>query len=30
LCGRGDMIRDVMGIIDERYEGSHVFNEIFY
>jgi benzoate/toluate 1,2-dioxygenase reductase component len=30
LCGRGDMIRDVMGIIDDRFEGSLVFTETFF
>ncbi len=30
LCGRQDMIRDVTLFIDERYEGSMVFTEIFH
>ena len=30
LCGRGDMIRDVMAIIDTHFEGAHVFTERFY
>jgi benzoate/toluate 1,2-dioxygenase reductase component len=30
LCGRTDMIRDVMRLIDRRFEGSFVFTEAFY
>ena len=30
LCGRQDMIRDVTLFIDERYEGSMVYTEIFH
>jgi ferredoxin-NADP reductase len=30
LCGRQDVIRDVTLFIDERYEGSLVFTEIFH
>lgn len=30
LCGRGDMIREAMGIIDARFEGSYVFTETFF
>lgn len=30
LCGRGEMIRDLLDIIDSRYEGAHVHTERFY
>ena len=30
LCGRSEMIRDVMRIIDEHYDGSRVFFETFF
>lgn len=30
LCGRADMIRDVMRLIDRRFEGSFVFTETFF
>lgn len=30
LCGNGDMIRDVMRRVDERFHGSHVFTETFF
>ena len=30
LCGRGDMIRDVTWLIDDRFAGSRVFSEIFF
>lgn len=30
LCGRADMIRDAMRLIDDRFTGSHVFAETFY
>ncbi len=30
LCGNGDMIRDVMRLIDERFHSSHVFTETFF
>lgn len=30
LCGRGDMIRDVTMIVDERFPGSSVYAETFY
>jgi len=30
LCGRGEMIRDVTWLIDDRFAGSRVFSEIFY
>lgn len=30
LCGRSEMIRDVMRIIDENYDGSRVFIETFF
>lgn len=30
LCGRTGMIRDVMGLIDDRCEGSFVYTEAFY
>jgi hypothetical protein len=30
LCGRREMIRDVTLLVDERFEGSHIFTELFY
>ena len=30
LCGRGEMIRDVTWLIDDRFAGSRVFSEIFF
>jgi ferredoxin-NADP reductase len=30
LCGRGDMVRDVTWLVDERFPGSRVYTEIFY
>jgi NAD(P)H-flavin reductase len=30
LCGRGEMIRDVTLLIDDRFQGSLVYTEIFY
>jgi ferredoxin-NADP reductase len=30
LCGRGEMVRDAMEIIDQRFEGSRVFTEVFF
>jgi NAD(P)H-flavin reductase len=30
LCGRSEMIRDAMAIIDEGFKGSLVYTEIFY
>ena len=30
LCGGGAMIRDVIILVDERFEGSRVFSEKFY
>lgn len=30
LCGKGDMIRDVMRLIDERFPDSRVFTETFF
>jgi ferredoxin-NADP reductase len=30
LCGNGDMIRDVMRLIDERFPDSRVFSETFF
>jgi benzoate/toluate 1,2-dioxygenase reductase component len=30
LCGRGEMIRDVTWLVDERFPGSRVYSEIFY
>jgi benzoate/toluate 1,2-dioxygenase reductase component len=30
LCGGGAMVRDVLGIVDERFPTSRVFSEIFY
>ncbi len=30
LCGRGDMVRDVTLIVDERFVGSLVYTEVFY
>ncbi len=30
LCGRREMIRDVILIVDEKFQGSLVFTEIFY
>ncbi|MGD8369783.1 MAG: FAD-dependent oxidoreductase [Desulfobacterales bacterium] len=30
LCGRREMIAETIGIIDERFEGSRIYTEIFY
>ena len=30
LCGRRDMVRDVTFLVDEEFQGSLVFSEIFY
>jgi len=30
LCGRSDMIRDVILIVDEKFPGSYVYTEIYY
>jgi ferredoxin-NADP reductase len=30
LCGRREMTADAIGIIDERFEGSRIYTEIFY
>jgi len=30
LCGRGEMIRDVTYLVDERFPGSRVFSEPFF
>ena len=30
LCGRGEMIRDVTWLADERYPGSLLYSELFY
>jgi benzoate/toluate 1,2-dioxygenase reductase component len=30
LCGRMEMIAAAMGLIDQRFEGSHVFTETFF
>lgn len=30
LCGREEMIRDVIYLVDEGFPGSHVYTEIFY
>lgn len=30
LCGRGEMIRDVTWLVDDRFPGSMVYTEIFY
>ncbi len=30
LCGREEMIRDAIHIVDRRFPGSHVYTEIFY
>ena len=30
LCGRGEMIRDVTWLVDDRFPGSKVYTEIFY
>jgi benzoate/toluate 1,2-dioxygenase reductase subunit len=30
LCGGSEMIRDVMGIVDDRFPAARVFTEIFY
>lgn len=30
LCGGGEMIRDVTLLVDERFPGSHIYNEPFY
>ncbi len=29
-CGRGEMVRDVISLVDERFPGSRVFFEIFF
>ena len=30
LCGRGEMIRDVIWLVDDRFPGSIVYTEIFF
>jgi benzoate/toluate 1,2-dioxygenase reductase component len=30
LCGRSEMVRDIMGLVDNRFPGARVFTEIFY
>jgi hypothetical protein len=30
LCGRREMIHDVTLLIDERFEGSLIYTEIYY
>jgi benzoate/toluate 1,2-dioxygenase reductase subunit len=30
LCGRGEMIRDVIWLVDDRFPGSMVYTEIFF
>ncbi len=30
LCGRGEMIRDVTWLVDERFPGSLLYSELFY
>ena len=30
LCGRREMIAEAIGIIDERFDGSRIYTEIFY
>jgi hypothetical protein len=30
LCGRSEMIRDAIALIDDRFKGSLVYTEIFY
>jgi NAD(P)H-flavin reductase len=30
LCGRREMVRDVTWIVDDRFEGSRVYTEIFF
>lgn len=30
LCGRRDMVRDVVGLVDARFSGSAVYSEIFH
>ena len=30
LCGRGEMIRDVTHLIDDRFAGSKVYTEVFF
>jgi len=30
LCGRGEMTRDVTLLVDERFQGSRVYTEIFF
>ena len=30
LCGRQEMIRDVMHLVDERFPGSYIFTETFF
>ncbi len=30
LCGRSEMIRDAIRIIERRFSGSHVYTEIFF
>ena len=30
LCGRQAMVRDAFEIIDDRFEGAHVYSEVFY
>jgi NAD(P)H-flavin reductase len=30
LCGRGEMVRDAMWLIDRRFNGSSVYTEVFF
>jgi ferredoxin-NADP reductase len=30
LCGRQEMVRDALEIIDARFEGAHAYSEVFY
>jgi len=30
LCGRGEMIREVTWLVDEKFPGSLLYSELFY
>jgi ferredoxin-NADP reductase len=30
LCGRQEMVRDVMHLADDRFPGSHIYTEVFF
>jgi len=30
LCGRQEMIRDVTFLVDEKFQGSHIYTELYY